>query len=161
MDIGSGVTVSNKNGILCFEKLFEPFKFKQQAIDIKSGYQEKIPIGGGYSLSFRQLTDQEIKLFVNKRNLQFKNAIDCDKINGIVTIRKRKPGDGFEPVGRGCRQSFKNLLNSASLPASVRDSLVIIEDDDGIVWFEGFFTAQRAAITIGTKRAVLPVIMED
>lgn len=161
IDVGGKVIVSNENGIFSITKSFSPFEFEETKLNLKEDLDKKIPVGDRYSLILRSLSEQEIKLFVNKRNLQFKNAIDCDRINDIVTIRKRKPGDGFEPVARGCRQSFKNLLNAASLPMSVRDSLVVIEDLQGVIWFEGFFAAQRAALTVNTKRALLPIILEE
>ena len=161
MDVGGKVVVSNENGALCITKSFSPFEFEETRLSLKEDLDKKIPVGGRYSLVLKALSEQEIKLFVNKRNLQFKNAIDCDRIDDIVTIRKRKPGDGFEPVARGYRQSFKNLLNAASLPMAVRDSLVVIEDLQGIIWFEGFFAAQRAALTVNTKRAILPIILEE
>jgi len=161
MDVGGRVIISNENRVFSITKSFLPFEFEETKISIKTDSDKKIPVGDKYSLILKTLSDQEIKLFVNKRNFQFKNAIDCDRINDIVTIRKRKPGDGFEPVARGCRQSFKNLLNAVSMPMSVRDSLVVIEDLQGIIWFEGFFAAQRAALTVNTQRAILPIILEE
>ena len=161
IDIGGKVIISNEKGVLSITKSFLPFEFEEKKLSLKDDLNKRIPVGGGYSMVLKPLSEQEIKLFVNKRNLQFKNSLDCDRINDIVTIRRRKPGDGFEPVARGCRQSFKNLLNAAALPMSVRDSLIVLEDMQGIIWFEGFFAAQRAALTVNTKRAILPIILEE
>ena len=108
-----------------------------------------------------ELSEKEIKLFVNNKSLQFKNAIDCDKIDDVIMLRNRLPGDRYRPLGRSCTQTFKNLFNSAALPASVRDSLAVLCDNQGVVWLEGFGVSHRASITSNTHRAILVNITEE
>jgi len=112
-------------------------------------------------LEIRELTEKEIKLFVNNRPLRFKNAIDCDKINGVVTVRGRRPGDKYRLINGKYTTTFKNLFNSASLPAAVRDSLIVLSDESGVIWLEGFGACQRVAVTSNTHKAFLVDISEE
>ena len=121
----------------------------------------KIKLSEHRYINICELNENEIKLFVNKRSAQFKNAIDCDKINNIVKLRGRMPGDKYRPYGRSCTQTLKNLFNSASLPMAVRDSLAVLSNEQGIIWIEGFGVSQQASITSNTHRAILVNISEE
>ena len=164
MALSGGKTVNiSDNAIFCcdekfayIKKTFSPYSFSGSEIPLKD---TKTPIfldiGGGFKLSICELNENEIKLFVNNRGFQFKNALDCDKICNIAVLRNRRFGESYKPVGKKYSQTFKNLFNNAALPISVRDSLAVISDDDGVIWLEGFGVSQRAAISKETKRAVL------
>lgn len=87
-------------------------------------------------------------------NKVFINKIDYDTIYGSLALRSRKNGDSVRLFGRGCTKSFKKLLNEAKIPVAERDALVILADDAGIVWVEGFGASERCAVTSGTQQTL-------
>jgi tRNA(Ile)-lysidine synthase len=80
------------------------------------------------------------------------NALDCAKIDGIISERQRLPGDKLKPAGRGCTKTLKKLCQEAGVPPIERVRLKILADDGGVVWVEGFGVAERAAPGPGTKK---------
>lgn len=112
-------------------------------------------------LKITSLKGQEIKFFVNKNEKQFKNCLDCDKLNELLTARTRRDGDRFAPAGRGCTKSLKKLMNEAKMPQSQRMNALLLYDGD-VVWLEGFGASERAAVTADTKNAIhIEIIWED
>lgn len=79
-------------------------------------------------------------------NLLFKNVLDYDTIGNNLTLRGRRPGDAFTPAGRGCRKTLHKLFNECGIPADLRDRVLILADDAGILWVEGFGPDERAAV---------------
>lgn len=99
----------------------------------------------------------------DKKNTQelLANSFDCDKINGKAVIRNRRAGDRFAPKGRGCTKQLRRLMQEAGVPPGQRDKRVIISDDVGILWVEGFGAAERAAITSRTSRVMTVAIWRN
>lgn len=76
---------------------------------------------------------------------QFKNALDYDKIEKIVWLRQRSPGDCIRLAGRGCTKPLKKLFNQAAIPPLSRSRILVLADDEGVLWVEGFGAGERAA----------------
>jgi len=87
-------------------------------------------------------------------NLLFYFCMDRDIIKGDVRVRSRRAGDAYRPVGRGTK-SLKKLLNEAHLSASVRATLPILTDDDGILMAVGFGCDERVRVTDKTERVLV------
>lgn len=167
--IGSGsiqvdeqTILSLENEVLLLDKLSQSPKVEEQIISLNDAEKSQFfSICYGITLQISIIEQTEIKFFVNNRSLQFKNAIDCDRINKIITLRSRKAGDRIALVGHNCTKTLKNLLNAISIPAMLRDSLVVLSDEEGPVWLEGFGVSERVAISNDTQRAVLINIREE
>ncbi len=92
----------------------------------------------------RKEYEQKLK---NDKNI-FKNAFDCDKINGALILRQRLAGDMFHPAGRGCGKTLKKLFNENKVTA--RDALPIVCDETGIVLVFGFGCDERVQVSSDT-----------
>ncbi len=147
---------------LCLETLTGPPGVSTQQISLfVDQIPVVVPLFGGYRLRICEIDKTEIKFFVNKRGLQFKNAIDCDRMNKIITLRSRAAGDRIALAGHNCTQSLKKLLNAMAVPPPLRDGLVVLSDQKGPVWIEGLGVSERAAVSYDTRRAVLITIQEE
>lgn len=69
-------------------------------------------------------------------NLLFNNFSNYDRITSTVTVRTRRSGDRFRPMGRGVGKSLKKLMNELRIPAAVRDKLWLLEAEGEIIWIE-------------------------
>lgn len=145
---------------LIMQQKSEPCPIETVRLEIGGRLPFELNIYGG-RLKIRSLNEKEIKLFVNNRGSRFKNAIDCDKIDSTILIRPRKQGDRIALSGRKCRQTFKNLFNSAGLSSAERDSLIVCESGGETVWLEGFGVCESAKLTPLTENAIIIDISEE
>jgi tRNA(Ile)-lysidine synthase len=83
------------------------------------------------------------------------NALDCARIDGILSERHRLPGDSLKPAGRGCTKTLKNLCQENGVPPIERERLKVLADGGGVVWAEGFGAAERAAPGPGTQKVIV------
>lgn len=88
---------------------------------------------------------------VNKPFTHFQ--LDCDKINGDLVFRHKRPGDRFMPAkGQGTSRLQKRLKNDR-VPRSERDALWVLADGQGnLLWAEGYGAAKEFAPNEQTKR---------
>lgn len=86
---------------------------------------------------------------------KFANSfMDCDKIKGEILLRSRQGGDKIRLVGRAHTSSVKKLFNER-IPVEERNKTVILADDEGIIFIEGFGVAQRVAADDSSKKLLI------
>lgn len=88
-------------------------------------------------------------------NLFLKNIIDCDKIGENLIVRSRRDGDRLSVPGRNCTKTLRKLFNEAAVPTGKRDDVIVLADDGGILWVEGFGPDKRAAVDNDTKNILM------
>ena len=88
-----------------------------------------------------------------------KYAIDCDRIKGYSFMRTRRPGDTFI-VGKK-QLSLGEAWAAAGIPALLRPALMVLADEQGVLWAEGIGSSSRAAVTENTKQYVIIECQED
>ncbi len=99
----------------------------------------------------RECFDKTLK--INK--LLLKNAIDCDKIADVFTIRTRLPEDTLRQKGRNVTKNLRKLYNECKIPTDVRDVLPVAADKDGVVWVCGIGVAERVCVDKNTKKVLV------
>lgn len=91
------------------------------------------------------------KICLKEIHSEFTNFdIDCDKINGDPLFRSRRVGDEIALPGRP-KKSVKKLFCEHKVER--REEKVLISDDTGVVWIEGFGSDRRCTPTKTTKKA--------
>ena len=88
-----------------------------------------------------------------------KYAIDCDKIRGYSFMRTRRPGDTFI-VGKK-QLSLGEAWAAAGIPALLRPALMVLADEQGVLWAEGIGSSSRTAVTENTKQYVIIECQEE
>lgn len=88
-----------------------------------------------------------------------KYAIDCDKIKRYSFMRTRRPGDTFI-VGKK-QLSLGEAWAAAGIPALLRPALMVLADEQGVLWAEGIGSSSRAAVTENTKQYVIIECQEE
>ena len=92
------------------------------------------------------------------QKLLFKNALSCGIIKDNISVRNRREGDRFAPVGRGVTKKLKKLLCDEGIPAGQRGSLALIVGENGILWVEGFGASGLCRPAPDDRRIIVPVI---
>lgn len=115
----------------------------------------------GKSVCVTFCTQEEYKLFFKKDPSILKNAIDCDKIKKVAVFRQRKDGDRISLYHQKGSRPLKKMWNEAKTPQRQRWRAVLISDEEGVVWAEGFGCDQRVMPDQNSRKIALIQIKED
>lgn len=80
--------------------------------------------------------------------------LDLDAVDGVLTLRPRRPGDRLRPLGLGGSKKLQDILVDAKVPQGERDAVPVIADRLGIVWVAGHCIDERVAVKPKTRRVV-------
>lgn len=84
---------------------------------------------------------------------------DYDKVRGKLTLRTRKPGDSFQPLGMKGRKKIKDFFIDEKVPREKRDRIQLLCDEEDIIWVVGYRISEFYKIDKETKK-VLKVEIE-
>lgn len=113
-----------------------------------------IPLLSGRILQIQSVECKETENNKNIHTRRLNFQADYDKIGTYVTVRYRKAGDRFSPLGRGHTKTLKKLFNEVAVPVWERGKLTILEAENEILWLEGFGVSQRVGVTSSSQRIV-------
>ncbi len=85
---------------------------------------------------------------------RWEEVADRDRAGDTLTVRTRRPGDRFEPLGAGGSRKLKDFLIDQRVPRHERDRVLVVEGAAGIVWVVGLRLDERAKVTRATQRCV-------
>ncbi len=81
-------------------------------------------------------------------------CLDYDKISGPLTVRRRRAGDSFSPLGLKGRKKLQDIFVDEKVDIDKRDSIPVIDDGKKIVWVVGYRMSEDAKVTKDTKKVV-------
>jgi tRNA(Ile)-lysidine synthase len=141
----TGYDVLKDRGRLIVEPKLEPFK------------PMRIPEEGTYVL------DEKTRFSVQKKPVYVSKeahiaTLDAAKVQFPLTVRRVEEGDWMQPYGMKGRKLLSDLMTDLKMTAfEKRRQLVVVDNQDVIVWLVGLRTSQRTAVS-GTTDSVLEVI---
>ncbi len=80
--------------------------------------------------------------------------LDYDVAGASLTVRPRRPGDRFHPLGAGGGRKLNRFLIDEKVPRAWRTRVPVVTDPDGIVWVAGWRIDERAKVTAATRRVL-------
>jgi len=80
--------------------------------------------------------------------------LDAGALNLPLSVRTRKPGDRFRPLGMSGSRKLQDYLTDRKTPVESRDRVPLIVDSGGIVWIPGHTISDRVKIRADTDHAV-------
>jgi tRNA(Ile)-lysidine synthase len=81
--------------------------------------------------------------------------LDLDQAGQDLILRRRKPGDRFQPLGMGGRSKpLREFMIDAKIPHHIRDRLPLVVSPQNIVWVAGHRVDERARVTERTERVL-------
>lgn len=75
---------------------------------------------------------------------------DYAAIGGELVVRRRRPGDRFQPLGMGESKKLQDFMVDARVPRPWRDRVPLVVAPRGIAWVVGWRIAEWARVTEGT-----------
>lgn len=84
--------------------------------------------------------------------LPWKVALDWEKVEPPIQLRRRRPGDRIRPLGLGGERKIKDVLIDRKVPRLDRDRLPLVCDSRGIIWVPGIVLSHRCRVTRATEK---------
>lgn len=76
---------------------------------------------------------------------------DYDKISSTVEIRTRRTGDVIEILPGGQKKTVKRYMIDSKIPAEKRDDILLLADNENILWIIGYRMSEGYKITDSTQ----------
>ena len=90
----------------------------------------------------------------NYANSCYAKSFDYDKIQGKLCIRHRTDGDRIVVNRAGTWRKLKKEFIDRKVPSGMRDNVLIISDDSGVLWAVGVRRSECALIDDETKNVL-------
>jgi tRNA(Ile)-lysidine synthase len=85
----------------------------------------------------------------------WQTVLDYDRAGPELALRRRRPGDRFQPLGLGGRsKAVSDFMINVKIPAHIRDLFPLVVSPRHIVWIPGGRLDERVKITEETRRVL-------
>jgi tRNA(Ile)-lysidine synthase len=78
-------------------------------------------------------------------------SFDLDKAGRELTVRQRRPGDRFQPLGMSQTKKLQDFMVDSRIPRSWRDRVPLICSPEQVLWVVGWRIDDRAKVTENTR----------
>lgn len=85
----------------------------------------------------------------------YRAAFDADVAGRDLTVRKRQPGERFQPLGMGQSKKLQDFMVDSRIPSACRDRVPLVCSPEGVLWVVGWRIAERAKVTGSTQNVLL------
>ena len=85
----------------------------------------------------------------------------CDTMKGNLFLRTRRNGDRLVINAGGSRRKLKDYLIDEKVPASRRDSMVLLCDEDTVLWVVGYRISEHVKVTERTEQILRIEVLPD
>ena len=142
VDVCGSVTVNVER-----KKIFFGKASPTECFEIKFARSDKkiVTPYGEYEINFYSQKDLQN---VNKKDIN--SLIDCDKLSDDAIFRNRRDGDSYQLPNRP-NKTLKKLFNENQTDNRRRGEMLMLSDNEGIVWTEFFGVAGRCKPDKNTK----------
>jgi len=81
-------------------------------------------------------------------------CLPADALRGNLRVRNWREGDRFRPFGLDGTKKLSDLLREKRVPSGDRPGILVVADDEGILWVVGVARAERTRVLPTTERTV-------
>ena len=103
-----------------------------------------------FRIRVQKINMNEVK-FNNNPKIEF---LDADKINGDLIFRTWDEGDSFTPMGMEGTMKISDYLINRKVPIIDKNSVMLLADEEDILWVCGYRMSDKCRITDKTKKAL-------
>jgi len=84
----------------------------------------------------------------------YKAYLDLDKTGDKLTVRTRRPGDRFQPLGMSQPKKLGEFMIDSKIPQSWRQRIPLVCSPQHILWVVGWRIDDRVKVTASTKQVL-------
>jgi len=92
---------------------------------------------------------------------EFTAYLSLDNIGDSLTVRQRKQGDRFQPLGMSQPKELAEFMIDAKIPRAWRSRIPLVCSPEHIVWVAGYRISDKARVTENTKKVLQLEIIQD
>jgi tRNA(Ile)-lysidine synthase len=81
-------------------------------------------------------------------------CFDLDRTGDKLTVRPRRPGDRFQPLGMSQLKKLNQFMIDSKIPRAWRRRVPIVCSPEQIIWVAGWRIDERVKVTEDTKRVL-------
>ena len=111
---------------------------------------------GQYLIEAEVLESDEYKYlapqFIAGSSFRFVECFDLDKIKPPLVVRFRQPGDRLVPLGQKGEKKIGKFLTAQKVPHKIRQKILIVTDNEKILWLWPVRMSEQAKITNETSK---------
>ncbi len=147
----AGVLVREEYGVLSFrdqvwQKLNESDDYH---IRVEEPGEIELPGGDNLRLEIQNLPEDWRDQAENPETA----FLDAEAISWPLTIRTRRPGDRFQPLGMSGRKKLKDFFIDEKVPRHRRDKIPLLVDNSGkIIWIVNMRCDHRFRVASATEK---------
>ena len=78
-------------------------------------------------------------------------CLDASAVCGSLSVRFRRKGDRFRPVGLGGSRKLQDFFTDRKIPRAERDRIPLLCDEEKICWVMGYRLDDRVKVTASTR----------
>ncbi|SMC28981.1 tRNA(Ile)-lysidine synthase [Clostridium acidisoli DSM 12555] len=123
-------------------------KTKKDILEYELDYH-KINVVGKNKIIFRIIENNQM---MNFHENKFTRYFSYDDIKGKVTLRYRKNGDRFNPIGINGTKKLKDIFIDMKIERDLRDKIPLICFDNEIAWIVGHKMSNKFTIKENTRQ---------
>ena len=128
------------------EKGICPFPSLEKEYKLRIPGETTLP---GWSIK-ADILKQPVKVFESG----FTASFDLDKTGNLLTVRSRKRGDSFQPLGMKQSKNLQHFMADAKIPDKWRDLIPLVCAPDKIIWVAGWRIDDSVKISNATKKII-------
>ena len=106
---------------------------------------------GGWLVSIQVVEAGQPDPYGGEESSQFTARLNRDALGEVATLRTRRPGDRFQPLGMTGTKKLQDFFTDAKVPRELRDSIPLLVCGNGIAWVVGHRVAGWAAVGAGEE----------
>lgn len=145
---GYRMVLTSEEGRFSKERSKESRSFEQP---VRIPGTTTIPGTGDILICTRLSADPERARRESGPNKVFIDWTAADGTAGELTVRSRRPGDRFSPLGLAGTRKVQDVLVDAKVPRDERDRIPLLCDRRGILWIAGVRAGEPGRVTPGSK----------
>ncbi len=159
-DLANGKSIIKDD--LVFLKSYKFYKMSLRKEDSQKKTGElTINIGEELSFGGKRIKISSVSDFQKKhgKNIEY---FDMDKLTFPLSVRFRKNGDKFKPIGLGHRKKIKDFFIDMKVDKEKREKIPLILSENDIIWVISFRSSEDYKLDPSTKNIIkIEVYDED
>lgn len=94
-------------------------------------------------------------------NTTITEYFDADKLTFPLTIRSKKDGDSFQPLGLDGKKKVSDFLIDHKIPIHKKHEVLVLESQETIMWVVPLRISQKGALTKNTQNKIAVSFTKD
>ncbi len=103
-------------------------------------------------LSIRVIDKSELEAIPKARDRVY---LDAHKVKTTLVLRNRQQGDRISPIGMKGSKKLKDYFIDKKIPKEERDDILLLMDENEVVWIVGSVISEKYKITADTQKVIV------